>query len=343
VEATSPVATTRQLLDALADPMDQPIISVNLDAINTFADIPIDPIRPIVVVGISATGSGTVPKWVDVALTDAVSPRRPWVSIVGRKTDLETLAKLVQRHPQASVMAAQVMRMSAGLDATHALFVESLAYGILQAGPEHRQWLHQTAGRHAHHEASGEPDVLVARRGDELHLILNRPRRRNAYRAKTRDELVDGFTLAMIDQTITTVHLQGNGPSFSSGGDLTEFGTVRDGPSGHFIRSARNAARLLAELGDRSVASVHGPCFGAGVELSAACRTVRSTPDATFTLPEVEMGLIPGAGGTWSIPTRIGRHRATWLALTGATLRADDALAWGLVDEIVDPPTMKGR
>lgn len=340
METIRPVATTRELLDTLADPTDQPIIVVDLDSVNGTADIPIDPSRPSVVVGLSATESGPVPEWVDVALTNAASPTRPWVSIVGSRSNLATLAASVQRHPQASIVAAQVMRTSTFLDAAHALFVESLAYGLLQTGPEHRRWLHETAECHGHHEAAGGPDVLVTRRGDELYLTLNRPHRRNAYRARTRDELVDGLTLAMIDQTIVTVHLQGNGPSFSSGGDLAEFGSVSDGPSGHFIRSARSATRQLSQLGDRSVASVHGPCFGAGVELSAACRKIRSTPDATFTLPEVEMGLIPGAGGTWSVPTRIGRRRATWLALTGATLSADDALAWGLVDEIVDQPTM---
>jgi enoyl-CoA hydratase/carnithine racemase len=57
-------------------------------------------------------------------------------------------------------------------------------------------------------------------------------------------------------------------------------------------------------------------------------------PDARFLLPEVAMGLVPGAGGTCSIPRRIGRQRCAWLALTGAAIDAQMALAWGLVDEV---------
>ena len=64
-------------------------------------------------------------------------------------------------------------------------------------------------------------------------------------------------------------------------------------------------------------ARVHGPSVGSGVELAAFAGRVVAAPDATFALPEVAMGLVPGAGGTVSIPARIGRHRTAWLALTG--------------------------
>jgi enoyl-CoA hydratase/carnithine racemase len=60
---------------------------------------------------------------------------------------------------------------------------------------------------------------------------------------------------------------------------------------------------------------------------------VRVRPDACFSLPELAMGLVPGAGGTVSLPRRIGRHRTAWLALTGATIDAATALDWGLADE----------
>jgi enoyl-CoA hydratase/carnithine racemase len=73
---------------------------------------------------------------------------------------------------------------------------------------------------------------------------------------------------------------------------------------------------------------------GAGVEVPAAAGRVVAAPDAVFRLPEVAMGLIPGAGGTVSIPRRIGRRRACWLAISGASLDARTALAWGLVDEV---------
>jgi enoyl-CoA hydratase/carnithine racemase len=79
---------------------------------------------------------------------------------------------------------------------------------------------------------------------------------------------------------------------------------------------------------------VHGACVGAGVELPAFAARVVAREDARFWLPELSMGLVPGAGGTVSLPRRIGRQRTAWLALSGAQLDASTALRWGLVDEI---------
>jgi enoyl-CoA hydratase/carnithine racemase len=78
----------------------------------------------------------------------------------------------------------------------------------------------------------------------------------------------------------------------------------------------------------------HGACVGAGVELAAFAGHVKATPDAFFQLPEVSMGLIPGAGGTVSITRRIGRQRTAWMALTGGRVDAATALEWGLIDDI---------
>ena len=96
----------------------------------------------------------------------------------------------------------------------------------------------------------------------------------------------------------------------------------------------RRFEALLATCADRARAHVHGACIGAGVELPAFTAHVRARPDAFFQLPEVAFGLVPGAGGTVSLPRRIGRQRTAWLALTGERLDAETARSWGLVDEI---------
>jgi enoyl-CoA hydratase/carnithine racemase len=75
---------------------------------------------------------------------------------------------------------------------------------------------------------------------------------------------------------------------------------------------------------------------GAGIELPAFAAHVVAHPGAFFQLPEIGMGLIPGAGGTVSLPRRIGRQRTAWLALTGRRLDAPTALAWNLIDEVCD-------
>ncbi|MFU8817670.1 MAG: enoyl-CoA hydratase/isomerase family protein, partial [Pseudomonadales bacterium] len=108
----------------------------------------------------------------------------------------------------------------------------------------------------------------------------------------------------------------------------------RDAAAAHLIRTSRSAAVLLDQLRDRLECRVHGACIGAGIELPAfACRVV-ATADALFQLPEVAMGLIPGAGGTVSVLRRIGRLRTAYLALSNRPIDAPTARAWGLVDEI---------
>jgi enoyl-CoA hydratase/carnithine racemase len=145
---------------------------------------------------------------------------------------------------------------------------------------------------------------------------------------------VEGLQLAVCDASIREVVIDGAGSSFCSGGDLGEFGTLPDPTTAHGIRSTRNAARLLAACADRVRVFVHGACVGAGVELPAFAGRVVAAEDAFFELPELGMGLVPGAGGTVSIPRRIGRQRTAYLALSGMRLDAATALRWGLIDEL---------
>jgi len=102
------------------------------------------------------------------------------------------------------------------------------------------------------------------------------------------------------------------------------------------IRLQRSAGRAIHELGERVTAFIHGHCAGSGIELPAFAHRVVADPSLQASLPEVAMGLIPGAGGTASLPARIGRHRTALLALAGSAIDAPTALAWGLVDEIAD-------
>jgi enoyl-CoA hydratase/carnithine racemase len=91
----------------------------------------------------------------------------------------------------------------------------------------------------------------------------------------------------------------------------------------------------MSELGPRVTVHLHGACIGAGIELAAFAGTVEATEDTTVMLPEVGMGLIPGAGGTVSIPRRIGTARTAWLAITGLRLSAPVAARWGLIDRLL--------
>jgi enoyl-CoA hydratase/carnithine racemase len=93
---------------------------------------------------------------------------------------------------------------------------------------------------------------------------------------------------------------------------------------------------LTTRLGRACRAEVHGQVLGSGLEMAAFCGWVAAERDSVFGLPELSLGLLPGAGGTVSVTRRIGRWRTAYLVLSGQTIDADLALAWGLVDEIRD-------
>ncbi len=247
------------------------------------------------------------------------------------------LAEAIAKSPLAAASLALLLRSSASLDVADALVAESATYSLLQAGPEHQAWLKtRPAGAPS---ADDAPRVRITRAVGALRLTLNRPAVRNAFDAATRDALLDGLAVATADPSITRVVVDGEGPGFCSGGDLNEFGTFVDVASAHLLRVTRSVGRAVHDLDDRVTFVVHGPCVGAGIELAAFAGRVVARADATFRLPEVSMGLVPGAGGTVSIPRRVGRQRANWLALTGEAIDAPTALDWGLVDEISDSDT----
>lgn len=247
-------------------------------------------------------------------------------------------AELIARaeeNPQAAIVLAGLLRWSGSLPAPAALDAESLAYSTLLGGGEFRRWLVRRGPRPLPPAAAADL-VLVDRDGPVLRITLNRPERRNAYGREVRDALVSALQVADLDAGVERVLLDGTGPSFCSGGDLDEFGTTPDLGTAHVIRTHAGAARLLHRLADRVEVRLHGTCVGAGIELPAFAGRVVAAPGTSFRLPEVGMGLIPGAGGTVSIPARIGRWRTLHLALTGAPLDAGTAVEWGLVDALAD-------
>jgi|NGEPerStandDraft_6_1074524.scaffolds.fasta_scaffold00063_17 hypothetical protein len=284
--------------------------------------------------GSDATGRLVTLPAVIVAVIRNPDRRPDWADLVLAADDprLVAVRSAVRANPQAATVLAVLLRSGGARSIPEGLLAESTAYGLLQGGPEFARW---RSGRSVRHRATGDgPAVLVRRRDDELWVTLNRPRVLNALDSAMRDELETALHVAVMDPSITSVHLDGAGPSFCSGGDLQEFGTRSDPPSAHLVRLLRNPARTIAELADRTVAHLHGDVVGSGVELAAFAHRVVAARSTRLSLPEVRLGLIPGAGGTVSLPRRIGRHRTLLLALAVQSVDAATALDWGLVDEV---------
>jgi len=269
----------------------------------------------------------------DILLSvDAAAPR-PWVGVAEDVFEamLSELLARIAAQPVAAALAAQVLRASLALTFDQALVAESVAYSMLLASDGFRAW---RAGRPVRSRAdAGEPRVVIETEGATLRLRLNRPGVRNAFDAAMRDALCDALQFAIDHPDQPAIELSGVGPAFSAGGDLDEFGSAGDVGEAHLIRTLRSPAGLLHRLRDRATARLHGACVGAGIEVPAAGR-VTAALGAFFRLPEVSMGLIPGAGGTASIPRRIGRRRAAYMAISGADIDVATALTWGLIDAV---------
>lgn len=249
---------------------------------------------------------------------------------------LTELTDRCARWPQAAAVCDDVLRsVDVAAPAFAGVITESLAYSTLQSGPEFARWLAERGPA----SVPELPDPVQAERdGDVLRVRFNRPRRHNAFSTDARAALLDALEVARLDPSVTRMVLTGNGESFCSGGDLAEFGTFADPATAHLARTRHSPALVLdeitARLGPSCRAEVHGQVLGSGLEMAAFCGHVTCRPGATLGLPELALGLIPGAGGTVSITRRIGRWRTAYLVLSGQTIDPATALDWGLVDEV---------
>ena len=265
-----------------------------------------------------------------ITYTDRPSTDHRVVHVPDVDAAVAALTAVVERAPSATSVLCQLLRLAQTLPVVDALRAESLAYSMLLAGPEFAGWL---AARKARPPIGSTAAVEVSRDGDLLHITLDEPSRRNPFSAAMRDLLYDALEIAVADPEVSVL-LDGAGVNFCSGGDLSEFGTAPDVVAAHAVRTDRSVGRRLAELGGRVTVHVHGSCVGAGFEIPCFAGTVLADPDATFRLPELGMGLIPGAGGTVSIARRIGRWRLGHVALSGDVVTARQALEWGAVDAL---------
>jgi enoyl-CoA hydratase len=308
----------------------QPWVAVELDGAGP-SDTELAALRP-------ALGALPCPTFAVVSDRAAPAAREAAVAfdlVADSPGALAPLVAAVTRTPLAATALVQLLRGSDGRSIEQGLVAESFVYSMLQAGPEFAAWL--AAQPTLRPEIPDAPPVKVSREAGSLELALSQPARRNAYSAAMRDQLCEALQLAVSDDSIERIVLRGEGSAFCAGGDLDEFGLLVDPATAHGIRTTRSAARLLAACSERVRAEIHGACVGAGIELPAFAATVAAKPGTWVQLPELSMGLVPGAGGTVSLPRRIGRQRTAWLALGGERVDAETARDWGLIDEIVEP------
>lgn len=299
-------------------------------------------IAPDLPLGIVDLGAGR--EWPD----DFASPAYPLIglgprdhplaaaldAVIEPPISLDAVVRSVRASPLAAAVTVQLLRLLPSLTAQDGLTAESLAYGLLQGSAPHREWI---AGRPAH-PAPGERQVRTERRGNRLTITLDDPASGNAIDRTMRDALYGAFSVAALDPEIRVVALRATGRTFSLGAELAEFGTTVDPAAAHAIRAVTLPALMIARCAERLEVHVQGACVGAGLEMAAWARDFSAAPDAWFQLPELAMGVLPGAGGCVSLSRRIGRQRTALLILSGKRIGMQAALEWGLIDRIVDGP-----
>ena len=179
------------------------------------------------------------------------------------------------------------------------------------------------------------PTTRLHRRGPVLVLTLDRPEVRNAYDRRMRDEVFAALGLAASDPSVRVLLVRGAGPSFCAGGDLAEFGTAPSPVRAREVRQVRDVWSRWATLPCISIAAVQGHAAGGGLEMALLCDLIVCADDARFGLPETGLGLIPGVGGTQTLPRAIGSGRAASMILSGRWIGAREALRVGLAVEVV--------
>lgn len=182
---------------------------------------------------------------------------------------------------------------------------------------------------------SAFPTILYRKDGPVAQISLNRPQALNAYNIQMRDDISQALEAVQEDREVKSLLISGEGRAFCAGADLTEFGTAPSQSVARQVRWERDVWGQLLGLSKPVVAAVHGHCIGSGVEILLLCDVRISAAGTVFALPEVQLGMIPAAGGTQTLPRSVGRSRALELMLTGRRWGAAEALSMGLVTRVV--------
>ena len=185
--------------------------------------------------------------------------------------------------------------------------------------------------------------VLTERRGAVALLTLNRPDKRNALNGQLRCALLGALDVVARDQSVRSVVLTGAGDkAFVAGADIGEF-EGRTPVDQYRVMKAPSIYDAVERLPKPVIAAINGYCLGGGMELALACDIRLAASSARFGQPEVNLGIIPGGGGTQRLPRVVGLGAALRLILTGEMIDAAEALRVRLVEEVVEPERLLDR
>ncbi|MFN8494805.1 MAG: enoyl-CoA hydratase-related protein [Caldilineaceae bacterium] len=176
-------------------------------------------------------------------------------------------------------------------------------------------------------------DIIVERPVERVGLVrLNRPQALNALRGQLMEELVNALQSFDRDPAIGAIVITGNEKAFSAGADITEMANAA--VTDMLNRGMIERWRALRAIRKPIIAAVSGHCLGGGCELAMACDMIVASETAKFGQPEINIGVIPGAGGTQRLTKAVGKSLAMEVVLNDRRLTAEEALRYGLASRV---------
>jgi enoyl-CoA hydratase/carnithine racemase len=178
--------------------------------------------------------------------------------------------------------------------------------------------------------------IIYQKRANIAYVTLNRPQALNVYNLKMRDELYEVLGAIKDDTEVRVVVFKGAGErAFCAGADLTEFLTAPSPLIARQVRWERDIWGLFLSLPQPLIAALHGFVLGSGVEIALCCDIRLASEDVQFGLPEPQLGIIPAAGGSQTLPRVIGGAQALEVLLSGRWLKAEEARRLKLVNRVL--------
>ena len=179
-------------------------------------------------------------------------------------------------------------------------------------------------------------EIILETRDHVAVIMLNRPKSLNAITSSMLSEIKSVLTQIESDEEIRTVVLTGGKTFFSAGVDIKEIATIETSEGARLLSEhLQRCYHRLASVQIPVIAVTSGVTFGGGLELALACDFIIASDTAKFALPEINLGLMPGCGGTQRLPRRIGLPRACEMMFTGRPISAQRAMEIGLVNEVI--------
>ena len=184
-------------------------------------------------------------------------------------------------------------------------------------------------------------NILLEKRGAVALLTVNRPQKLNALSSSLLTEIAHAVFDFTSDRSAGAMIITGAGEkAFVAGADIEELSGLDAAGGKAFSEHGQEVLDRIESCPKPVIAAVNGFALGGGCELALACHIRICSTNARFGQPEVNLGLIPGAGGTQRLPRVVGRAHATYLILTGETITSEEAFRIGLVSRVVDPPQL---